>query len=129
MPEAQLWESPAYHSPHFYEDSPVLILGWTRLHEGGALGTGHLGVYRSSGVVSHIPVLALSFVALVMRSWLWLNLWGREGLPDQKSPGSMASKSVTRLLSVYLPGLRGPSVTWASTMASPRGWNLESGDK
>lgn len=32
---------------------------------------------------------------------LWLNLWDREGLPDQESPGSMASKSVTQLLSVY----------------------------
>lgn len=64
-----------------------------------------------------MPVLAFSLVGLVTRR-PWLCLWSREGLPDQESPGSVASKSVTRLLSVYLPGQLGPSVTWASTTAS-----------
>lgn len=67
----------------------------------GALGTGHQGVCRSLEGCQPQGVLVLSFVGLVTRPWLWLRLWDREGLPDQESPGSLASKSVTRLLSVY----------------------------
>lgn len=68
-----------------------------------ALGAGHLGMCRSlEGRQPHANLGPL--LCLLTRSWLWLNLWDREGLPDQESPGSMTSKSVTRLLSVYLPG-------------------------
>lgn len=79
--------------------------------------------------MSPVPVLAFCFVGLVTRRpWLCC-ICGAEGLPDQESPGSTASKSVTRLLSVYLPGQLGPSVTWVPTAASLRGRNPESSDK